>query len=59
MQQHAATRLRQLFNLKSFLEDQRNAKHPVVPLYLDINNAFNAINHRALFRIMDLCRYPA
>jgi hypothetical protein len=40
---------RQLFKLQSFLEDQRNAKHPVVLLYLDIKNAFNAMNHRALF----------
>ena len=50
---------RQLFKLQSFLEDQRNAKHPVVLLYLDIKNAFNAMNHRALFRIMELCGYPA
>jgi hypothetical protein len=30
-------------------------------LYLDIKNAFNAMNHRALFRIMELwlpsCRH--
>ena len=45
--------------LQSFLEDQRNAKHPVVLLYLDIKNAFTAMNHRALFRIMELCGYPA
>lgn len=50
---------RQLFKLQSFLEDQRNAKHPVVLLYLDIKNAFNAMNHRALFRILELCGYPA
>jgi hypothetical protein len=50
---------RQLFKLQSFLEDQRNAKHPVVLLYLDIKNAFNAMNHRALFRIMEFCGYPA
>ena len=50
---------RQLFKLQSFLENQRNAKHPVVLLYLDIKNAFNAMNHRALFRIMELCGYPA
>ena len=50
---------RQLFKLQSFLEDQRNARLPVVLLYLDIKNAFNAMNHRALFRIMELCGYPA
>jgi hypothetical protein len=50
---------RQLFKLQCFLEDQRNARHPVVLLYLDIKNAFNAMNHRALFRIMELCGYPA
>ncbi len=50
---------RQLFKLQCFLEDQRNARHPVVLLYLDIKNAFNAMNHRALFRIMELCDYPA
>ncbi len=43
----------QLFKLQSFLEDQHNAKHPVVLLYLDIKNAINAMNHRALFRRME------
>ncbi len=36
---------RQLPKLQNFPEDQRNAKHPVVLLYLDIKNAFNAMNH--------------
>ncbi len=49
----------QLFKLQSFLEDQRNSKHPVVLLYLDIKNAFNAMNHCALFHIMELCGFSA
>ncbi len=49
----------QHFKLQSFLEDQRNANHPVVLLYLDIKNAFNAMNHCALFHIMELCAFPA
>jgi hypothetical protein len=58
---------RQLFKLQSFRKSQPlttgNGRHSVAEsvllLYLDVNNAFNAMNHRALFRIMELCAYPA
>ncbi len=28
-------------------------------LYLDIKNVFNAINHRAIFSILEACGFPA
>jgi hypothetical protein len=28
-------------------------------LFLDIKNAFNAMNHRTIFHVMKLCGFPA
>ncbi len=28
-------------------------------LYVDIENALNAMNHRVIFRIMEICGFPA
>ena len=49
---------RQLCKLQCLLAAQRKAKSLSVMLFLDIKNAFNAMNHRAIFHIMKLCGFP-
>ncbi len=51
---------RQLCKLKYLLAAQRKleAKSLSVMLFLDIKNTFNSMNHRAIFHIMKLCRFP-
>ena len=49
---------RQLSKLHSILHHQRRRKASLsVILYLDIKNAFNAVNHRAIFYILDACGF--
>ncbi|MFM9151106.1 MAG: RNA-directed DNA polymerase, partial [Candidatus Planktophila sp.] len=50
---------RQLCKLQCLLAAQRRAKSLSVMLFLDIKNAFNAMNHRAIFHVMKLCGFPA
>ena len=46
---------RQLGRLRSILADQRRRKQSLsVFLYLDIKNAFNAVNHRAILHILEV-----
>ena len=49
---------RQLCKLQCLLDAQRRAKSLSVMLYLDLANAFNAMNHRAIFHILRLCGFP-
>ena len=49
---------RQLYKLQCLLAAQRRAKSLSVMLFLDIKNAFNAMNHRAIFYVMKLCVFP-
>jgi len=49
---HRSTR-RQLSKLHGILAQQRENKSQSVVLFLDIKNAFNAINHRAIFAILE------
>jgi hypothetical protein len=45
---------RQLGKLRSIFAEQRRRKESLsVVLYLDIKNAFNAVNHRAIFYILE------
>jgi ribonuclease HI len=49
---------RQLSKLHSILHHQRKMKADLsVILYLDIKNAFNAVNHRAIFYILEACGF--
>jgi hypothetical protein len=50
---------RQLCKLQCLLAAQRRTKSLSVMLFLDIKNAFNAMNHRAIFHVMQLCGFPA
>jgi len=51
---------RQLGKLHSILAEQRRRKQSLsVILYLDIKNAFNAVNHRAIFFILEAKGFPA
>ena len=50
---------RQLCKLQCLLAAQRRAKSLSVMLFLDIKNAVNAMNHRAIFHVMKLCGFPA
>ena len=50
---------RQLSKLHSILRHQRQSKLGLsVVLYLDIQNAFNTVNHRAMFAILEACGFP-
>jgi hypothetical protein len=52
-------RLSQLAKHHSILDHQRKLKRGLsVILYLDIKNAFNVVNHRAMFSIMEACGFP-
>ena len=44
---------RQLSKLRAILDQLSRNKSKAVVLYLDIKNAFNAINHRAIFEILE------
>jgi hypothetical protein len=50
---------RQLGKLHSILAEQRCRKQSLsVILYLDIKNAFNAVNHRAIFSVLEAKGFP-
>jgi hypothetical protein len=50
---------RQLGKLHSILSEQRRRKESLsVILYLDIKNAFNAVNHRSVFYILEAKGFP-
>jgi hypothetical protein len=53
---------RQLARIHSILTDQRRWRGPrggiSVMLYLDIKNAFNAFNHRAIFYVFEAYGFP-
>ena len=49
---HRSTR-RQLSKLQGLLAQQRENRSQSVVLFLDIKNAFNAINHRAIFAVLE------
>ena len=49
---HRSTR-RQLSKLQSLLAQQRENRSQSVVLFLDIKNAFNAINHRDIFEVLE------
>jgi hypothetical protein len=49
---------RQVTKLQSLLERARRRRTISVMLYLDIKNAFNAINHRAMLAVLRACGYP-
>jgi hypothetical protein len=49
---------RQLCKLQCLLDAQRRTQSLSVMLYLDLANAFNAMNHRAIFDILRLCGFP-
>ena len=56
---HRSTK-RQLGKLHSILAEQRRRKESIsVILYLDIKNAFNAINHRAIFYVLEAKGFPS
>ncbi len=51
---------RQLGKLHSILAEQRRRKDSIsVILYLDIKNAFNVINHRAIFYVLEAKGFPS
>ena len=51
---------RQLGKLHSMFAEQRRRKQGLsVVLYLDIKNAFNAVNHRAIYHILEAKGFPA
>jgi hypothetical protein len=50
---------RQLGKLHSMFAEQRRRKQGLsVVLYLDIKNAFNAVNHRAIFYVFEVKGFP-
>jgi ribonuclease HI len=49
---HRSTR-RQLSKLRTILEQHSKEKSQSVVLYLDIKNAFNAVNHRAVLALLE------
>jgi len=50
---------RQLAKVHNILHHQRKRQESLsVILYLDIKNAFNAINHRAIFSVFEACGFP-
>ncbi len=56
---HRSTK-RQLGKLHSILAEQQRRKDSIsVILYLDIKNAFNAINHRAIFYVLEAKGFPS
>jgi hypothetical protein len=56
---HRSTK-RQLGKLHSILAEQWRRKDSIsVILYLDIKNAFNAINHRAIFYVLEAKGFPS
>jgi hypothetical protein len=56
---HRSTK-RQLGKLHSILAEQRRRKESIsVILYLDIKNAFNTINHRAIFHVLEAKGFPS
>jgi hypothetical protein len=51
---------RQLGKLHSMFAEQRRRKQGLsVVLYLDIKNAFNAVNHRAVYHVLEAQGFPA
>ncbi len=51
---------RQLGKLKSIFAEKRRRKQSLsVVIYLDIKNAFNAVNHRAVYHILEAKGFPA
>ncbi len=56
---HRSTK-RQLGKLHSILAEQRRRKDSIsVILYLNIKNAFNMINHRAIFYVLEAKGFPS
>ncbi len=56
---HRSTK-HQLGKLHSILAEQRRRKDSIsVILYCDIKNAFNAINHRAIFHVLKAKGFPS
>jgi hypothetical protein len=56
---HRSTK-RQLGKLHSILAEQQRRKDSIsVILYLDTKNAFNAINHRAIFYVLETKGFPS
>jgi hypothetical protein len=56
---HRSTK-RQLEKLHSILAEQRRRKDSIsVILYLDIKNAFNTTNHRAIFHVLEANGFPS
>jgi len=49
---------RQITKLQCLIERSRRRRTISVMLYLDIKNAFNAINHRAMLEVLRACGYP-
>jgi ribonuclease HI len=49
---------RQITKLQCLLERAKRRQTISVMLYLDIKNAFNAINHRAMLAVLRACGYP-
>ena len=54
---HRSTK-RQLSKLHSIFQEGRRRKCLSVVLYLDLKNAFNAINHRVIFMTLDAYGFP-
>ncbi len=51
---------RQLGKLHSMFAEQRRRKQALsVVLYLDIKNAFNAVNHRVVYHVLEAKGFPA
>ena len=49
---------RQLSKLQCILDEGRRHKRVSVVLYLDLKNAFNAVNHRAIFLVLEAYGFP-
>jgi hypothetical protein len=49
--------IRQLYKILYLLDAQRRRKCLSIILFLDLVNAFNAMNHSAIFYILRLCGY--
>ena len=49
---------RQLSKLQCILDEGRRCGRVSVVLYLDLKNAFNAVNHRAIFLVLEAYGFP-
>ena len=54
---HRSTK-RQLYKLHCILQEGKRDKRVSVVLYLDFKNAFNAVNHRAIFLSLEAYGFP-